>query len=282
MDAQKPVVVEGGPVWIDLGTHDIDGAVEFYTALFGWDFHPGSEEFGGYRMIHKDGLPIGGAMTTLMGPDGPSEQPQGPTAWSVYLRTADIESTVTAASEHGAQVIVPAMDIADLGKMAMVIDPSGAAVGLWQSDSFDGIANCARVGTPVWFESMTTDFDTAQAFYRDVFAWDVHSESGQEGSGQDGADQQEEGPQVRYVTHGTGETTAAGLCDAKSFLPEGTPSYWRIYFGSADLQASVAKVEELGGSVLDGPVDTPYGPLVTVADPQGASFQILEIAEQYR
>lgn len=272
MDAQKPVNVEGGPVWIDLGTHDIEGAAEFYSGLFGWEFREGSPEFGGYRMIHKDGLPIGGAMTTLMGPDGPSEEPLGPTAWSVYLRTADMDSTLEKATDNGAQVIVPAMDIADLGRMALVTDPAGAAVGLWESGSFDGIENCARVATPCWFELMTMDFDAASSFYRDVLAWDL----------QQNPAQSEAAPNVRYITHGTGERTAAGMCEANSFMPEGTPSFWRVYFGTADLDSALSTLEELGGTVLHPGADTPFGRLATVADPQGAGFQILGIAEQYR
>lgn len=272
MDAQQPVAVEGGPIWIDLGTHDIDGAVEFYSQLFGWDFHEGSPEFGGYRMIHKDDLPIGGAMTTLMGPEGPSEEPQGPTAWSVYLRTADIDASMAKATAAGAQVIVPAMDIADLGRMAMVLDPAGAAVGLWQSGNFDGIANCARVGTPCWFEVMTMDYDAASNFYKEVFDWDLQTNPAQS----------QAAPNVRYVTHGTGERTAAGMCEANSFLPEGTPSFWRIYFGTEDLDAAVAKVGQLGGTVLHAGAQTPFGRLATVTDPQGAGFQILEIPAEYQ
>ncbi|MDO5068502.1 MAG: VOC family protein [Propionibacteriaceae bacterium] len=269
METQPLIAVEGGPIWIDLGTHDLDGAIEFYTALLGWEFGEGSEQFGGYRMIHKDGLPIGGAMTTLMGPEGPTTEPQGPTAWSVYLRTANIEQTLAKAVEHGAQVLVPAMSIADLGSMAILIDPAGAAIGAWQPETFDGIANCARVGTPCWFENMTMNFDAASAFYRDVFAWDL----------QVNPTQQEAAPKVRYVTHGTGEKTAAGMCEANSVLPEGTPSYWRVYFGVADLDHSLAELKRLGGSVIDPGGDTPFGRIATVADPQGAQFQLLKIKD---
>lgn len=268
MNATPPVAVEGGPIWIDLGTHDLDGAIEFYTALLGWEFGEGSAEFGGYRMILKDGLPIGGAMTTLMGPEGPTTEPQAPTTWCVYLRTADIEQTVARAVEAGAQIMVPTRPIADLGTMAIIVDPAGAVVGLWQPDTFDGIANCTQVGTPCWFENMTMDFDAASSFYRDVLAWDLHANP----------TQQEAAPEVRYLTHGTGDETAAGMCEATAFLPEGTPSYWRIYFGVADMDASLEQLVRLGGAVIDPGGDTPFGRIATVADPQGAQFQLLEIA----
>lgn len=203
-----------------------------------------------------------------MGPEGPTTEPQAPTTWCVYLRTADIEQTVARAVEAGAQIMVPSMPIADLGTMAIIVDPAGAVVGLWQPDTFEGIANSTQVGTPCWFENMTMDFDAASSFYRDVLAWELHANP----------TQQEATPTVRYLTHGTGDETAAGISEAAGFLPEGTPSYWRIYFGVADMDASLEQLVRLGGAVLDPGSDTPFGRIATVADPQGAQFQLLEIA----
>lgn len=65
----------GSPTWIDLGTHDIDGAAAFYGELFGWDFADQGEDFGHYNMITTNGAPVGGAMSSLMGPEGPTEEP---------------------------------------------------------------------------------------------------------------------------------------------------------------------------------------------------------------
>lgn len=268
MPAQKPVAVEGGPVWIGLTTHDVGGAIAFYSQLLGWEFPEGNPEFGGYRVVLKDGLPVAGAMTSLSGPEGPTEKPQAPTNWTVYLRTDDIEARCAAVTEHGGQLLIPPMPVGDLGSMAVLSDPAGAVVGLWQPDTFDGLEICATLGAPVWFETMTKDFDAASVFYRDALEWDLHAMPG------DDAD-------FRYVTHGTGERTAAGMCDAAGFLPDDVDSYWRVYFGVANLDESLAQVDALGGALLDGPVDSPWGRLATVADPQGASFQLLEIPAQY-
>lgn len=269
MTAQKPVVVEGGPIWIGLTTHDVDGAIEFYTELFGWEFPEGNPEFGGYRVVLKNGLPVAGAMTSLSGPEGPTEEPQAPTNWTVYLRTRDIAASTEAAAAHGATVLLPPMPVGDMGTMAVIADPAGAVVGLWQPGSFDGLEICATVGAPVWFESMSKDYDSAQVFYRDALSWDVHT-------------MPDDGSGFRYLTHGTGETTAAGLCDAQGVIAEDADSYWRVYFGVADLDASIAQIKSLGGALLDGPADSPWGRLATVEDPQGASFQIMEIPEEFR
>jgi hypothetical protein len=62
--------------------------------------------------------------------------------------------------------------------------------------------------------------------------------------------------------------------DAASFLPEGEPSHWSIYWEVDDADATVAKVKALGGSVVLDAQDTPYGRLATVADPAGAQFKL--------
>lgn len=82
---------------------------------------------------------------------------------------------------------------------------------------------------------------------------------------------------VRYGMNATGEEQdTAGICDASSFLPEGTPSLWRTYFTVANTDAAVEKIKGLGGSLVEGPAETPYGRLATVAGPEGAHFQIVQ------
>lgn len=271
MPAQQLNPVQGGPIWIDLTTHDLDGARSFYSELFGWSFQDGGPEFGHYHMISHEGRAIGGAMSSLMSPDGPVEQPQAPTAWTGYLRTADIADSVSRAEADGARVSFPPMPVADLGIMTVLSDPAGAAVGLWQPGTFDGIQAAAAPGLPCWFECMSMDFEASEAFYRDALDWDVAR------MGADDHEQSEDAPSgMRYSTHGAGEAAAAGLCEASSFLPAGTPSYWRVYLGTDDVDAALATATRLGGTVLDGPMDSPYGRLATVADPQGASFQLIQ------
>lgn len=267
MSAQQLNPVQGGPIWVDLSTHDIEGAESFYSELLGWSMHDGGEEFGHYRMINRGDSVIGGAMSSLMGPEGPLDEPAGPTAWTVYLRTADMADSVARAEAAGAQLLFPPMDVADLGTMTVLRDPAGAMVGLWQPGTFGGIQAAAAPGLPCWFECMSTDFDASEAFYRDALDWDV---------ARMGEQSQDAPSDVRYATHGAGAAASAGLCEAVSFLPEGTPSYWRVYFGVEDVDTALETVTRLGGSVLDGPMDSPFGRLATVADPQGASFQIID------
>jgi len=189
--------------------------------------------------------------------DGSSGMPD---VWSVYLATDDAEATVAAAAAQGAQVIVPAMDVGPLGTMAVLVDVGEAAIGMWKPALHEGFGVTGEPGTANWFELHTRDYDAAVKFYRDVFKWDAHVVS-------DTAD-------FRYTTFGEGDSAVAGIMDAKTFLPDGIPAHWSIYFGVTD--AALAKIVSLGGSVIMGPDDTPFGRLAQAADTTGAVFKIVQ------
>ena len=243
----------GAPCWIDLFTSDPDRARAFYGELFGWTSEE-AEEDGGYVNFFKDGLGVAGCMRN----DGQSGAPDG---WSVYLATEDAKATVDAAQAHGGQVIVPAMDVMDLGTMAVVTDAGGAAIGAWQPGVHQGFAVHAEPGAPGWFELHTRDYDATVEFYREVFAWDAHVMS--------------DTPEFRYTTLGEGDGQLAGIMDASAFLPEGVPALWSIYFGVEDTDAALARIADLGGATVQPAEDTPYGRLAQAADPTGALFKLV-------
>ena len=82
-------------------------------------------------------------------------------------------------------------------------------------------------------------------------------------------------PEFRYTTLGEGDDALAGIMDASAFLPEGVPAHWSVYFGVDDTDAALAKIVELGGSIVEPAEDTPYGRLATAADPTGALFKLV-------
>jgi predicted enzyme related to lactoylglutathione lyase len=63
--------------------------------------------------------------------------------------------------------------------------------------------------------------------------------------------------------------------DASSFLPEGVPPHWSVYFAVEDVDAAVAKATSLGATITAEAVDTPYGRLATVVDPVGAQCKLM-------
>ena len=153
------------------------------------------------------------------------------------------------------------MDVVELGRMAVIVDAGQAAVGMWEPGEHKGFGVMAEPGAPAWFELHTRDFDASAAFYRDVFGWDTHAMS--------------DTPELRYTTFGKDEGALAGIMDASAFLPEGVPAHWSVYFGVADTDATLAQAVDLGGAIVVGAEDTPYGRLATVADPTGALFKLV-------
>ena len=227
---KRDVAPKGAPCWIDLFTTDPDDEPRFYGDLFGWTSEEGGPEYGGYFMFAKDGVPVAGGMRN----DGSSGTPD---TWSIYLATDDARKTVDVAVANGGR-----RDRAGrwtcrcTGTMAVVIDAGGAAIGVWQPASHQGFGVLGEPGAPSWFELHTRDYDTSVRFYRDVFGWDTHAVS--------------DTPEFRYTTLGEGDGQLAGIMDAASFLPEGDPARWSIYFGVDDTDAALARIVELGGAVV--------------------------------
>lgn len=209
-------------------------------------------------------------------------EPAAPAAWSVYLLTEDMDATLAAVRAHGGTVLVDAMAMGDLGTTAFVAGPGGEPVGFWQADTFEGHDLPLTPGTSVWFELMSTRYDEAVEFYRAVAGWEPTPMGGsapEDGdAAADAGDAAQGGP--RYVTNHPGGAATAGLCDAQAWLPEGAVGFWRMYISVDSTDRALAVIREHGGTVLDGPQDSPFGRVTTVQDPAGASFQINETPSQ--
>jgi len=245
----------GAPCWIELFTSDVERGRAFYGELFGWTSDDPAEELGGYFTFYKDGIRVAGGMHN----DG---QGGTPDTWSVYLASDDVKATAEAATANGGQVVVEPLEVMELGSMLVVTDPGGAAIGAWQPGTHQGFGVHREPGAPSWFELHTRDYDTSVDFYRKVFAWDTHAVG--------------DTPDFRYTTLGEGDGALAGIMDASAFLPEGVPAHWSIYFGVEDADATLARIVELGGSIVEPADDTPYGRLARAADPTGTQFKVIQ------
>lgn len=250
----------GTPCWIDLGTPDQDAAAEFYGALFGWrvEEDENAEQTGGYRVATLREKAIGGVMKLM-------EEGQPP-AWSTYVATVDVDATVAKVRDAGGAVIVEPMTVLDYGRMAIVADPTGAVLGLWQAGRNVGAGLVNEPGSLSWNELETRDPATAKAFYGAVFGW--------------GHEDHEMPGGMTYTEWKLGDAAIGGMTDITGRVPDEVPAHWMVYFAVEDADATLAKVDELGGSVNFGPVDIPAGRFGMVADPHGASFAVIAPSEE--
>ncbi len=252
--ASKPA---GAPIWIELSSTDPVESARFYGSLLGTSVTEPNSDFGGYRnLLHGEAL-VAGLMDAQAGM---------PSSWVVYLFTPDIEETLTLAEQHGGGALVSPMDFMGLGKMAFAQDPSGAYVGLWQPGTREGIEVEDEPGTPTWYEVHTTSaYQETVAFYEKVFGWTANVMSDTD--------------EFRMVTFGEGPDAQAGIYDASTTATEGTASAWQVYFAVDDADHAADVVRAEGGTILDGPDDTPFGRMSHAIDSTGAAFTFIRLPD---
>ena len=245
----------GTPSWADLTTPDATAAAAFYTAVMGWEVHDRGADFGHYAVCTRDGHAAAGL--------GPAASPDQPTAWTTYLAVDDVEKVAESVVTHGGTLLVPPVTVADQGRMALALDPTGAPFGLWQALSMIGAELVNEPGGMVWNEHHSADPEAARAFYGAVLGHTYTVVEGGEG----------------YTTiDGAGPGNTVGGIGGLAADEAGGPSSWAVYFAVDDADAAVAAATARGGHVVSGPDDTPFGRMATLTDPQGARFSIMGVA----
>jgi predicted enzyme related to lactoylglutathione lyase len=111
-------------VHVELNTTDLKKAKDFYTKLFGWKLEDAPMPNGTYTMIGV-GEGTGGGMMQQM-------QPGAPSSWLAYVQVDDIEASTAKAKSLGATVMKGVTEVMDAGWLSILVDPTGAVLGLWK------------------------------------------------------------------------------------------------------------------------------------------------------
>jgi len=255
---QRTSYAQGTPCWVDLQTTDQDAARSFYADLFGWKY---DDQPMGEGLVYSQAIVNDGVVAAIAAQSPELVAAGAPPAWNTYLAVDDVDATTAAVPAAGGQVGMGPFDVFGAGRMSFVLDPAGAAVGLWQAGQHIGATVVNEHGALIWNELTVPDLAAATGFYEQVLGVGVETQD--YGSGQS------------YTTFKVGDRSVAGAIPP---MMEGVPPHWHVYFGVDDVAESAARVTALGGTVLSGPMDTPVGPMATVRDPQGAVFSLFATA----
>ena len=247
----------GDFIWYELMTRDAEAAGRFYGPILGWtvgERYPGSVD---YRMIDT-GNGLAGGLLTL--DDGMCEGGARPT-WLGYIGVDDVDATVSRIEEKGGSVLMPAHDIPDVGRIAMMKDPQGLPFYIMRgaSDEVSDAFAPDKVGHCAWNELITSDLQAAKSFYTDVFGWTL-------------GDVMPMGPMGDYQFLEHGGRMIGAMMQSQEEGKRG----WGFAFHCADIDRAATQIPELGGTVCEGPMEVPGDQRVIMAkDVEGVRFMVV-------
>jgi uncharacterized protein len=270
--------IPGVPCWVDTSQPDPQAAVDFYSALFGWEFENvlPADSPGKYFVARQRGRDVA-AVGSI-----PEALP-ATAMWNTYVWVESADETAAKVQAAGGRVVMEPFDVMDSGRMAVFTDPEGAACCVWQAKEHKG-ARIVNEPVSLAFNGLNTrDVDGAKSFYGVVFGWTTLALDGAEmwmlaGYGDH---LERDNPDLRkQVAEVGGPRGFEDVVASINPIPDdqaATPPHWSVTFSVDDTDATAAKATELGGKVLVPPFDAPWSRLTIIGDPQGATF----IASQF-
>ncbi|MCA9719328.1 MAG: VOC family protein [Myxococcales bacterium] len=246
--------------WAELATTEPSAARDFYGALLGWSSRdtPMTDERV-YTMLTLGDSPV----AALHGMRRDRRRAGVPSHWLSYVAVNDVDETARRAAELGGVVVLEPADVDHIGRMAVILDPTGATLALWQAHAHIGAHRLDEDGASCWNELATHDPEEAARFYCALFDWRAETVE------IDG---------TRYTTFHRGALATAGMVAMDPSWGD-VPPHWMVYFQVAKAGDVVERARELGGDVRTPATDIPpVGRFAVIGDPQGAEFSILQPA----
>jgi predicted enzyme related to lactoylglutathione lyase len=242
----------GVPCWADVSTPDLDSTRSFYSSLFGWTLVPASVDW--YAMFYLGDRAVGGIRHASSA------------AWLPYVATDDVDATVDAVHDNGGTALMKPSELTDAARIAVVSDPSGATLGLWQRRRFAGAQAVNEFGTVSWAELATRTADSASAFYGPVFGWEDRPALTLAGT--------------PYTEWYSGDRYIAGMVQMDERWPDRVPPHWTVSVLVESCGDTADRAGQLGGRVLLPPTDLGPARYAQLADPHGAGFRVIELVPQ--
>ncbi len=243
----------GIPAWIDVAAPDPAAAVEFYSALFGWQVDDPDPD-SGYRICRLRDVPVAGI--------SPWHEPGAPAVWTSYIAVADADATRDEVVKAGGRVALPPTDVPGRGRMAVFVDPANAAFAIWQPREHPGAGLVNEPGTLRRNELYTRDHHAALTFYNAVFGWGAWETTVKD---------------RLYFDFKLYDRTIASIQPMDESFPSDVPSNWLVNFDVEDVDKTVERAASLGGQVVVPPTTAGPGRFAMLADNQGGVFALLSM-----
>jgi uncharacterized protein len=246
-------------VWYELMTTDAKAAEAFYRNVVGWSTQDASQPSMAYTLLLAGETPTAGLMTL---PKEACDQGARP-GWMGYIGVDDVDTYADRIAKAGGKVHVPATDIPNIGRFAMVADPQGVAFNLFKPVSDmprPADNNSTKPGFVGWHELLAVDGEKAFAFYSALFGWTK-------------AEAIDMGAMGRYQLFAAGGAPIGGMMTKPAAVPS---PFWTYYFQVDSVGAALERLKVAGGTVINGPMQVPGDSwIVQGLDPQGAMFSLL-------
>src|SRR5215831_7478763 len=241
----------GSFCWIELATTDGPAAKKFYTELFGWEAHdnPIGPDMV-YTLLKLNGKDVGALYQKG------EQMKQVPTHWASYISVTSADETAAKAKALGGTVVQEPFDVMDIGRMAIIADPTGAHFCIWQPKKHSGLGVKGETNSLWWNELLTNDTAKAGDFYTKLFGWTAKAH----------------GAPIEYTEFMLDGKAFAGMMAIQPQMGPMPPN-WGIYFAVDDCDAMAQKATGLGARTFVPPTDIEnVGRFSVIQDPQGAVF----------
>jgi predicted enzyme related to lactoylglutathione lyase len=245
---------------------DAERAVAFYSELFGWEatnLMPAESE-AKYFLCTLQGKRV----AAIVSPHGALPPPTA--LWGTYMWVDDADQATADVVAAGGSVIGRPFDSPGDARMAVLADPAGAVFGVWQPRSHRGAEVVNEAGAWAMSMLMTPEPEQANDFYGSVFGWQTMKLSPPT-------------PATLYRLPGYvgGEPSQPVPRDVIAAMApsngSGVPPHWAVDFWVSDADATAAKAEELGGTVVVGVHEEGPFRRAVITDPQGATMSVSQL-----
>jgi predicted enzyme related to lactoylglutathione lyase len=238
-------------------TTESDLAKAFYSKVIGWSTRDASAPGMPYTIFTLEDTSIG-ALTDL--PENARRMGAEP-RWVGYIGVNDVDAAVSLTKKLGGNVHAPPVHVTDVGRISLIADPQMATFAVVKG--FGSAQHHCAVDEPGgvgWHELLASDAEKAFAFYSELFGWQKAEATTD--------------PMGTYQQFSIGGQTIGGMFTKPAMVPL---PFWLYYFNVGGINAAAQRVIDVGGQILEGPVDLPGGSSVArCADPQGAMFALIE------